>query len=75
MTSTTTAAPISHPPQAGAVTIATNTNTRPTSPNARSVGAGSATDVTSPIDSGSVGGTGSGTLVDAPVYPHTSTFE
>ncbi|KIM22589.1 hypothetical protein M408DRAFT_332882, partial [Serendipita vermifera MAFF 305830] len=54
--------------------LITNT-TRPTSPNARSVGAGSQTDIASPIDSGSVGGAGSGTLVDAPVYPHTSTFE
>ncbi|PVG01451.1 hypothetical protein CPB86DRAFT_104505 [Serendipita vermifera] len=50
-------------------------STRPASPAARSLGAGSATDVTSPVDSGSMGGTASGTLVDAPVYPHTASFD
>lgn len=56
--------------------IATNLpNVTFASAKARSIGAGSTTDVTSPMDSGSVGGTASGTLVDAPVYPHTTTFE
>lgn len=67
-TATTTAAP-------------TTSHTRPTSPYARSTGAGSATDIASPIDSatsygGATGtGTTNGTLVEAPVYPHNATFE